>query len=73
VVGSIVYFANLAKRETVGLSTATGNVRFRRSAGSFDPIVSDGQWLYLTGSSSLTALRQVTSEQQRRASRRSSK
>lgn len=59
VVGSIVYFANLAKRETVGLSTATGKVRFRRGSGSFDPIVSDGQWLYLTGSSSLTALRQI--------------
>jgi outer membrane protein assembly factor BamB len=59
VIGSIVYFANLGKRETVGLSTATGRVRFRRGTGSFDPIVSDGHWLYLTGSSSLTALRQV--------------
>jgi outer membrane protein assembly factor BamB len=70
VVGNIVYFANLAKRETVGLSTATGGVRFRRSTGSFDPIISDGQWLYLTGSSSLTALRQVTSPDQRAKQRR---
>jgi outer membrane protein assembly factor BamB len=59
VVGGIVYFANLAKRETVGLATATGHVRFHRASGSFDPIVSDGRWLYLTGSSSLTALRQI--------------
>jgi outer membrane protein assembly factor BamB len=62
VVGGIVYFANLAARQTIGLSTATGRVHFRRTTGSFDPIVSDGQWLYLTGSSSLTALRQVTAQ-----------
>jgi outer membrane protein assembly factor BamB len=59
VVGSTVYFANLAKRETVGLSTRSGRVVFRRSGGSFDPVVSDGVRLYITGSSSLTALRQV--------------
>ena len=59
VIGNTVYFANLAKRETVGLSTARGRVVFRRTTGTFDPIVSDGQWLYLTGSSSVTALRQI--------------
>ncbi|UGS36190.1 outer membrane protein assembly factor BamB family protein [Capillimicrobium parvum] len=70
VIGTTVYFANLAKRETVGLSTAHGRVVFRRSAGSFDPMVTDGQWLYLTGSSSVTALRQIaprTPEQKRAA------
>ncbi len=60
IVGQTVYFANLAKRETVGLSTKSGRVVFRRGTGSFDPIVTDGQWLYLTGSSSLTALRQIS-------------
>ncbi|MBX5440482.1 MAG: PQQ-binding-like beta-propeller repeat protein [Solirubrobacteraceae bacterium] len=60
VVGNTVYFANLAKRETVGLNTRTGRRVFHRSTGSFDPIVTDGEKLYLTGSSSLTALRQVS-------------
>jgi outer membrane protein assembly factor BamB len=75
IIGSTVYFANLAKRQTVGLSTRTGRVVFRRSSGSFDPIVSDGQSLYLTGSSSLTALRQVTPQRERPkpASKRASK
>lgn len=59
VIGNTVYFANLAKRETVGLATRGGRVVFRRSTGSFDPVISDGERLYLTGSSSLTALRQV--------------
>lgn len=60
VIGNTVYFANLAKRETVGLNTRSGRRVFHRSTGSFDPIVSDGVKLYLTGSSSLTALRQVS-------------
>lgn len=59
IVGQTVYFANLAKRETIGLSTRSGRVVFRRTPGSFDPIVSDNQRLYLTGSSSVTALEQV--------------
>jgi outer membrane protein assembly factor BamB len=69
IVGGIVYFANLAKRETVGLSTVTGKVRWRRGTGSYDPIISDGQWLYLTGSSSLTALRQVGAPTKRSSSK----
>ena len=56
VIGGTVYFANLASRTTIGLDTRTGRVRFRRKPGSFDPIVSDGQRLYMTGSFSLTAL-----------------
>jgi outer membrane protein assembly factor BamB len=59
VVGTTVYFANQAKRETVGLGTRGGKVLFRRGTGSYDPITSDGEKLYLTGSSSITALRQV--------------
>lgn len=71
VIGKTVYFANLAKRETVGLSTDRGHVVFRRATGSFDPIVSDGVKLYLTGSSSVTALREIEprTPAQRRAAR----
>ncbi len=65
VVGNVVYFANLSSRSTIGLGTQGGKVRFRRSTGAYDPITSDGQKLYLTGSSSITALRQVAERHRR--------
>ena len=70
VIGGTVYFANLASRTTIGLNTRTGKVRFRRKPGSFDPMVSDGQRLYMTGSFSLTALepkRAAKAEKRRKA------
>jgi outer membrane protein assembly factor BamB len=57
VIGRIVYFADLGHRRTIGLGTSTGQVKFRRSQGAYDPVVSDGRRLYLTGNHSLTALR----------------
>ena len=66
VVGDTVYFANRAKRETFGLNTRTGKVVFDRGTGSYDPITTDGEKLYLTGSSSITALRQVAERHRRR-------
>jgi outer membrane protein assembly factor BamB len=56
VIGNTVYFANLAARTTIGLATRNGKVVFRRKPGSFDPMISDGRRLYMTGSFSLTAL-----------------
>src|SRR3712207_9556480 len=35
IIGGTVYFANLGKRETVGLRTRDGFVRFRRRPGAF--------------------------------------
>ena len=32
-------------------------ILFRRSQGAYDPVISDGKHLYLTGNHSLTALR----------------
>jgi len=65
IVGNTVYFANLSSRSTIGLGTAHGKVVFRRSVGAYDPITSDGEKLYLTGSSSITALRQVAERHRR--------
>jgi outer membrane protein assembly factor BamB len=56
IIGHVVYFADLGKRRTYGLGISTGRVLFATDAGSFDPVISDGQNLYLTGYSSLNAL-----------------
>jgi outer membrane protein assembly factor BamB len=56
IVGDVVYFADLGKARTIGLGVATGAVKFRYEIGAYDPIISDGERLYLTGNRSLTAL-----------------
>jgi outer membrane protein assembly factor BamB len=61
IIGRTVFFADLGKRVTIGLDTRTGDVAFRRHPGAFDPIISDGRFLFQTGRSSLTALLPVTS------------
>jgi outer membrane protein assembly factor BamB len=57
VVGDIVYFANLSKKNTVGLGARTGRKLFTFPRGSFNPVISDGRTLFVTGYSSLYALR----------------
>jgi outer membrane protein assembly factor BamB len=49
VIGGIVYFANLARRETIGLDAGSGRRVWSEHTGSFDPVVTDGVRLYLTG------------------------
>lgn len=49
VIGPVVYFANLATRETHGLDVRTGNEVFRHDGGGFAPPISDGKTLYVTG------------------------
>ena len=56
IVGGTVYFSDLGRSSTTGLRTRNGKVVFRRGIGAFDPIVSDGRHLFLTGRSSVTAL-----------------
>jgi outer membrane protein assembly factor BamB len=53
IVGRIVYFADLGTHRTYGLGISTGRVTFQDSTGSFDPVISDGTDIYLTGYSSL--------------------
>jgi outer membrane protein assembly factor BamB len=59
IVGGTVFYSDLGRQKTIGLRTRDGRVVFRRRFGAFDPIVSDGRWLFPTGRSSLTALRPV--------------
>jgi outer membrane protein assembly factor BamB len=52
-IGRVVYFSTLSKKTTTGLDARTGHVVWRFGHGAFDPAISDGRRLYLTGYSSL--------------------
>jgi len=56
IVGRVVYFADLGSRRTYGLGISTGRVVFQMNSGSFDPVISDVQNIYLTGYTGLYAL-----------------
>jgi outer membrane protein assembly factor BamB len=56
IIGRIVYFAALGGHHTYGLGISTGRVLFEKDTGSFDPVISDSEHLYLTGYSALYAL-----------------
>jgi outer membrane protein assembly factor BamB len=56
IIGRIVYFADLANHTTRGLGISTGKVVFTIDTGSFDPVVSDNHYLFLTGTTGLYAL-----------------
>jgi outer membrane protein assembly factor BamB len=56
IVGRIVYFADLRQHRTYGLDISTGRIQFEMGVGAFDPVISDGQNIYLTGYTSLYAL-----------------
>jgi outer membrane protein assembly factor BamB len=53
IIGNTVYFADLGDRATFGLGISTGRVVFRWPSGSFDPVISDSEHIYLTGYSGL--------------------
>jgi outer membrane protein assembly factor BamB len=55
VVGRVVYFSNLGAKSTSGLDVRNGKRVFYVERGAFNPIISDGRRLYLTGYSSLYA------------------
>jgi outer membrane protein assembly factor BamB len=56
ILGRIVYFADLGRHRTYGLGISTGRVLFEKRTGAFDPVISDGTDVYLTGDTSLFAL-----------------
>jgi outer membrane protein assembly factor BamB len=55
IIGDTVYFADLGRSRTIGLRTRNGAVEFRQPQGGYDPVVSDGRYLFLTGRYSLSA------------------
>lgn len=57
VVGNIVYFSDYGKRATYGLGARTGQRVWTFDRGAFNPVISDGRSLYVTGHSALYAFR----------------
>ena len=57
IVGDVVYFADLGGKRTYGLGISTGRVLFEKNTGSFDPVVSDGEHIFLTGTTGLYSLK----------------
>jgi len=55
IVGDVFYVSILAG-ETIGMDTETGEKVFSFPKGEYNPIISDGERLYLTGYSSINAL-----------------
>ncbi len=56
IVGKIVYFADLGEHKTYGLGISTGRRLFEKNTGAFDPVISDGKNIYLTGFTGLFGL-----------------
>jgi outer membrane protein assembly factor BamB len=56
IVGRYVYFSDLATHRTYGLGISTGRLIFQKNTGAFDPVVSDGVDVYLTGDTGLYGL-----------------
>jgi len=55
-IGEIVYVAEFSNKTTSGFMMHSGRRVFHYSKGTYTPVISDGQRLYLTGYSSVTAL-----------------
>jgi outer membrane protein assembly factor BamB len=55
VIGEIVYVSNLDATETVGYRAENGRKVFEIDSGAYNPMISDGRRLYLTGFTSLAA------------------
>ena len=72
VIGNTVYFSSLAARSTTGLSARSGRVVWRFNRGGFNPAISDGKRLYVTGYASVYAFepRRARKRADRKRSRR---
>ncbi|MCA1689090.1 MAG: PQQ-binding-like beta-propeller repeat protein [Actinobacteria bacterium] len=56
ILGGLVYFAVLGTHRTVALDLRDGHVVYTRPSGSFDPVVTDGERIYLSGLTGLFGL-----------------
>ena len=67
VIGDIVYYADLGNKRTIGLGARTGRKVFEHERGSYNPVVSDGETIFLTGYHALYALAAAVDAPARRA------
>ena len=73
VVGDIVYYSNWGHRDTTGLWARSGDVAWHSERGAFNPIVSDGQAIYITGFSSVAAMLPKTKAEEQATKARQAK
>jgi outer membrane protein assembly factor BamB len=73
VVGDIVYYSNWGKRDTTGLWARSGKTAWHNKRGAFNPVVSDGQTVYVTGFSSVGAFVPKTAAEERATAARKAK
>jgi outer membrane protein assembly factor BamB len=66
VIGDIVYFADLGNKKTFGLGARTGRKVYEHERGSYNPVVSDGETIYLTGYHAMYALQPLSAEAKRK-------
>jgi len=59
VVGDVVYVSTFSGNSTIGLDLTTGRRVFSYDDGEYGPVVSDGQWLFLTGGASVVAFEPI--------------
>jgi outer membrane protein assembly factor BamB len=66
VIGNIVYVANLNTTETDGFDTANGKKVWTFKDGAYNPVISDGRNLYLTGYETVYRLKPRTAAEVKR-------
>jgi outer membrane protein assembly factor BamB len=66
VVGHIAYWSDLDSKSTFGANVRTGKLLFRRRGGAYNPVVSDGKTIYLTGYNTISALEPARSQKQKK-------
>ncbi len=71
VIGNIVYVANLNTTETDGFDTANGKKVWSFKDGAYNPVISDGSNLYLTGYKTIYRLKPRTAADVKRKAAKS--
>jgi outer membrane protein assembly factor BamB len=67
VVGRTVYFAVIGPNiGTFGFRTGSGKLDWKHELGEYNPVISDGERLYLTGSSQVRAFQPMTRRDRKR-------
>lgn len=64
-IGGTLFVSNLRKTTTLGLNAKTGNRNFGFPDGAYNPAVSDGRWLILTGKRRIYGLEPMDREKAR--------
>jgi outer membrane protein assembly factor BamB len=65
VIGDIVYYADLGRKRTIGLGARTGRKVFEHPRGSYNPVVSDGETIFLVGYHAMYALQPLSTAQKK--------